>query len=159
MIKFTQTSLHFVAFPRGWSFWYFTRPIPRSPPGSLLDIRTKRVDSPPRQIPSSCRIHVFREHPSRQVACGTCRKNFCFRHRHEEDHKCEGTAEASRREHPHLQKRGIGRAGGPGAGPIAVKAGADGDSRRCGTQAGEAAARRERESKAVGGAGTGVAAR
>ncbi|CAN0305388.1 unnamed protein product, partial [Scytosiphon promiscuus] len=27
-----------------------------------------------------------------KVSCGTCRKNFCFRHRHEEDHKCQASA-------------------------------------------------------------------
>lgn len=98
-----------------------------------------------------------------QVECTSCRRNFCFKHRHEEDHKCEATQGASRREHPHLQKRGVGRTGIPkdkaATAKIAGKpaASAAGDDRPCRTQAGEAAARREREARAEGGAG--IAAR
>lgn len=114
----------------------------------------------------------FQKHPpvsrtknpilSEQVECTTCRRNFCFKHRHEEDHKCEGTAEASRREHPHLRKRGVGGAGVPkdkaATANLASKpaAGATGERRPCGTEAGEAAARREREARAGRGAGVGI---
>ncbi|CAN0450505.1 unnamed protein product, partial [Hapterophycus canaliculatus] len=104
-----------------------------------------------------------------QVSCGTCRRNFCFRHRHEEDHKCQAAAEASRREHPNLRKRehigaGIGGKASRAderSDKITTQAGAGGgggDGRPCGTQAGEAAARREREARAARG-GAGVAAR
>lgn len=98
-----------------------------------------------------------------QVECTTCRRNFCFKHRHEEDHKCEATAAASRREHPHLQKRGVGKAAEVPKGKAAPvnpvgkpAAGAAGEGRPCGTEAGEAAAMREREARAGGGAGAGA---
>lgn len=64
----------------------------------------------------------------------------------------------SNREHPHLLKRGLVRDGGSKptsaikpSGNSAV--GAADDSRPCGTEAGKAAARREREARAGKGSG------
>eukprot|EP00752_Nemacystus_decipiens_P016310 g14586.t1 len=99
-----------------------------------------------------------------KMECKSCRRNFCFKHRHEEDHKCEATVGASRREHPHLQKRGVGTNGvpkGKAAPANPAGSGAAGEGRPCRTEAGEAAARRERQARASGGAGggAGIAAR
>ncbi|CAN0337888.1 unnamed protein product [Pylaiella littoralis] len=103
-----------------------------------------------------------------KVSCGTCRKNFCFKHRHEQDHKCQEAIGASKREHPHVQKRGLGRAGGSRpTGTPAIKpsgqAAVDvaGNSRPCGTESGKAAARRERDARTgqEPGIGSGITAR
>ncbi|CAM9148409.1 unnamed protein product [Ascophyllum nodosum] len=81
-----------------------------------------------------------------KVICKNCRNNFCFRHRHEDDHLCQGIATVSK---PQSRWGGREQAGAtasvsrrPGAG---ATAGSRSESGGCGAEAGEAAARRERE--------------
>eukprot|EP00903_Cladosiphon_okamuranus_P005586 g5559.t1 len=139
----------------------------RRPPGVEHSVLLQRhlasgcVDGVRKARPNKirCSVRGCRGSEFVKVECTSCRKNFCFKHRHEEDHKCEAAAEASRREHPHLKKRGVGKTGIPKgkaatANPAGKPAsGAAGDERPCRTEAGEAAARREREARAAGGAG------
>ncbi|CAM9763828.1 unnamed protein product [Ectocarpus sp. 6 AP-2014] len=112
-----------------------------------------------------CSVQGCRRSEFVKVSCGSCRRNFCFKHRHEDDHKCEAITEATKREHPRLQKRGLGGTGGPkpkpsDSRPSGGKEAAEG-RRPCGVAAAEAAARRERGAAARRGAGTGsgIAAR
>lgn len=89
-----------------------------------------------------------------QVSCKSCSKNFCFRHRHEDDHKCEGAATAVAMTRTTVAQRQTAGAAAGGSisnpfrraaaaassTPAAGNAGANG--RGCGTEAKAAADRR-----------------
>lgn len=91
-----------------------------------------------------------------QVSCKSCRKNFCFRHRHEDDHKCEVSAAKSMPRQPGTGVSTLlGRNQKPAGG---ISAGAGAGGRGCGMEAGAAAKRRERDARARG-AATGITAR
>ena len=108
-----------------------------------------------------------------QVSCKSCRENFCFRHRHEDDHNCQVAAATLLAQRERLQQhrqrqhkpRGPAGSGGqqpdsdrkPAAG-AAIGTGSGSGGTECGTEAGKAAARREREASRHR-AATGVAAR
>lgn len=108
-----------------------------------------------------------------QVSCKSCHDNFCFRHRHEDDHSCQVAAAEllAKRQQPQQQRqrqhkpREPETSGGqqpvsdrtPAAG-AAVDTGSGSGGTECGTEAGRAAARREREASRHR-AATGVAAR
>eukprot|EP00904_Undaria_pinnatifida_P001392 jgi/Undpi1/11253/HiC_scaffold_30.g13551.m1 len=110
-----------------------------------------------------------------KVSCKNCRENFCFRHRHEDDHNCQVAATAllaqrqrSQQQRQQQQKpRRPGGSGGllpdsdrkPAAGAAAgTCSGSGSGGTKCGTETGKAAARREREASRRR-AATGVAAR
>lgn len=112
-----------------------------------------------------------------QVSCKSCRENFCFRHRHEDDHSCQVAAAAllAQRQRPQQQRQRQQKPRGPGgpgeqqpdsdrkpaAGVAAAAASGTGSGAggtECGTEAGKAAGRREREASRHR-AATGVAAR
>lgn len=90
----------------------------------------------------------------------SCRKNFCFRHRHEDDHKCDVAAAQAHRQQQ--QKRGGSRGVTPQVPrkPTAKDGipGLNGSGKACGTEAGEAAALRQRAASERQ-AANGVAAR
>lgn len=82
-----------------------------------------------------------------QVTCKSCRKNFCLRHRHEDDHNCKGL-EAVASLH---NGKGSGSQGTESVMKLAQRldardaAHAGSESSRCRNEAGEAAERRKRE--------------
>lgn len=82
-----------------------------------------------------------------QVTCKSCRKNFCLRHRHEDDHICKGLAAVATPQNG----RGAGGQGGESRMKLAQRLGArdaaraGSESGRCRNEAGEAAERRKRE--------------
>ncbi|CAM9380624.1 unnamed protein product [Sphacelaria rigidula] len=116
--------------------------------GCVAEVRKARSNKQKCSVPG-CRGSEFVK-----VSCKSCSKNFCFRHRHEDDHKCEGAATAVAMTRTTVAQRQTAGAAAGGSisnpfrraaaaassTPAAGNAGANG--RGCGTEAKAAADRR-----------------